>query len=77
MSYGGTLHLEIKGGARDEGFPLDLYAGFGMTLERHRDQSGPFFLLGLELIGYGGGYGGDAWFFNTQPPSVPQPLSRR
>ncbi|UCF96484.1 MAG: hypothetical protein JSV89_15060 [Spirochaetaceae bacterium] len=50
-SYGGTLRLEMKTGARDEGFPLDLYAGLGMTLEGR-----PLVLLGLEIPGNSGGY---------------------
>jgi hypothetical protein len=51
MSYGGTVHLELKAGARDEGFPLDLYAGLGMTREGQ-----PLLLLGAEIVGYGGAY---------------------
>jgi hypothetical protein len=50
LAYGGTLHLELKTGARDEGFPMDLYAGYGMTLEGQ-----PFFLLGVETPGLSGG----------------------
>jgi len=51
MSYGGSVHLELKAGARDEGYPLDLYAGLGMTREGQ-----PLLLLGVEIVGYGGGY---------------------
>jgi hypothetical protein len=49
LTYGGTLHLELKTGARDEGFPLDLYVGYGMTLEGQ-----PFILLGFETPGLSG-----------------------
>jgi len=51
LSYGGTLHLELKTGARDEGFALDLYAGLGGTLEGEG-----FLLLGVEVPAYGGAY---------------------
>jgi hypothetical protein len=51
MSYGGSVHLELKAGARDEGYPLDLYAGLGMTREGQ-----PLLLLGVEIAGTGGGY---------------------
>jgi hypothetical protein len=51
MSYGSTLRLEVKAGARDEGFPIDLYIGLGIT----REQT-IFPLFGFELYGYGGGY---------------------
>ena len=51
LAYGATLHLELKAGARDEGFPLDLYAGYGVTLEGQL-----FILLGVEIPGLYGGY---------------------
>ena len=51
MSYGGTIHLELKAGARNEGYPLDLYAGLGIKRE------GVLFpFLGFEANGYGGSY---------------------
>jgi len=66
MSYGGALHLEMKTGARDEGFPIDLYFGLGMTLEGET-----LFLLGFELYGYGGGYARDGL-----GRGAPQPMPR-
>ncbi|MBN2551944.1 MAG: hypothetical protein JXB06_04215, partial [Spirochaetales bacterium] len=54
LSYGGTLHLELKIGAVDAGYPLDLYAGLGLTLEGRL-----FPLLGIQIPGYGGYVGGE------------------
>ncbi len=67
LSYGGAFHLELKTGARDEGFPLDLYAGLGMTLEGQ-----PLLLLGFEIVGYSGGYNGSDW-----GGAAPQPALRQ
>jgi hypothetical protein len=66
LAYGGTLHLELKTGARDEGFPLDLYAGYGMTLEGQ-----PIILLGVEIPGLSGGYIGTE-LRGTPPQPVPR-----
>jgi hypothetical protein len=67
MSYGGTVHLEIKAGARNEGFPIDLYIGLGITRE------GLLFpLFGFELYGYGGGYARD-----DSGGRVPRPVLRQ
>ncbi len=66
LAYGGTFHLELKTGARDEGFPLDLYAGYGMTLEGQ-----PFLLLGVELPGLSGGY-----IREDRSGGFPQPVPR-
>ena len=66
LAYGGTLHLELKAGARDEGFPLDLYAGYGMTLEGQ-----PFLLLGVEIPGLSGGY-----IRGDRSGRFPQPVPR-
>jgi hypothetical protein len=62
LSYGGAFHLELKAGARDEGFPIDLYAGLGMTREGQ-----PLLLLGFEIIGYGGYIRGDSGGRAPQP----------
>jgi hypothetical protein len=67
LSYGGAFHLELKAGARDEGFPIDLYAGLGMTREGR-----PLVLLGFEIYGYGGGFARG----NTGGVT-PQPVPRR
>ena len=67
MSYAGTLHLEMKTGARNEGFPIDLYAGLGMTREGR-----PLVLLGFEIYGYGGGYAS-----STMDGRAPQPVLRQ
>ena len=66
LAYGGTFHLELKTGAIDEGFPLDLYAGYGMTLEGQ-----PFLLLGVELPGLSGGY-----IREDRSGGFPQPVPR-
>lgn len=66
LAYGGTLHLELKTGARDEGFPLDLYAGYGMTLEGQ-----PLILLGVEFPGLSGGY-----IRENRRGTLPQPALR-
>jgi hypothetical protein len=67
LSYGGTLHLEMKTGARDEGFLIDLYAGLGMT------RDGLFLrLFGFEIVGYGGGY-----TRGTPGGRAPQPVLRQ
>jgi hypothetical protein len=51
MSYGGTVRLELKAGARNNGFPLELYLGLGATTGGR-----PFYLFGVELAGYGQRY---------------------
>lgn len=66
LVYGATLHLEVKTGARDEGYPLDLYAGYGMTLEGK-----PIILLGVETPGGSSGY-----LRGAPRGSVPQPVPR-
>jgi hypothetical protein len=51
MSYGLTVHVELKAGAVDEGVPINLYAGLGMTRE------GIIFpVLNFQIYGTGGGY---------------------
>jgi len=66
LAYGGTVHLELKTGAMNEGFPLDLYAGFGMTLE------GKLFpLLGVEVPGLSGRY-----IREDRSGGFPQPVPR-
>jgi hypothetical protein len=66
LSYGGSLHLELKAGAVDEGFPLDLYGGLGMTLDGKLLK-----FLGVELAGFGG-------YVHGQPRAVPpHPVVRR
>jgi hypothetical protein len=57
----------MKIGAMDEGFPLDLYVGLGMTREGQ-----PLILLGFELAGYGGGY-----LRSNSLGGAPQPVLRQ
>jgi hypothetical protein len=66
LAYGGMLHLELKTGAINEGYPLDLYAGYGMTLEGQ-----PIILLGVEILGLSSGYSRGA-----RRGSVPQAAQR-
>ncbi|MCK5008130.1 MAG: hypothetical protein KAR73_12125, partial [Spirochaetales bacterium] len=66
LAYGATLHFELKAGARDEGFPLDLYAGYGVTLEGQL-----FILLGVEIPGLYGGY-----IHEGRSGRFPQPVPR-
>ena len=66
MSYGGTVHLEMKAGAMSKGLPIDLYAGLGITREGM-----PFPLLGFEIYGYGGGYAR-----SNLREQIPQPVLR-
>jgi hypothetical protein len=51
LSYGATFNLEVKAGARDEGYPVELYAGLGMTLEGQL-----LVFAGFRFVGYAGGY---------------------
>jgi hypothetical protein len=75
-SAGGSLHLEVKGLAQNEGVPLDLSLGFVVTREGE-----PGLLLALELPLFGQDYGPVGGGF--RPPwtaaargSLPRPWSR-
>jgi len=70
MSYGGTLHLEMKAGAMSQGLPIDLYLGLGIT-----GEGMPFPLLGFEIYGYGGGYA-DVQAGSNLRERTPQPVLR-
>jgi hypothetical protein len=66
LSYGGTLRLEMKTGAMDEGHPLELYLGWGMTME---GQS--LVLLGFEIPGITDGY-----ISSRSGTEAPHPVAR-
>jgi hypothetical protein len=52
LSYGAAFHLELKAGAWNQGLPLEMYAGLGITLEGEL-----FPILELRIHGYSSTYG--------------------